>query len=370
MIRLGAWSTSLAVLAVQLLILSALLARAPVNRTANLYLAMLLVVLAGMLTPFVLGYAGAYDALPWLTSAPFAVPLAVGPLLFGHVTALVDGRRIAGWHFAPAGVQFGLQASIFPFPVATKWWLDEAVLAPFVSPALSLGVVLSMSFYTLACWRALHRYEGWLKDRRRDARPARRVRLAVAALALLLVARAGYELFDTLVRPVDYFDLFAFYLLVAATGLVLGADGWRNAHAAAPAVTEAAPRDWAAQGRDWLARLRAEGWWRDPELDLATLARRLGTNTAHLSRALNEADGGGFTTALAAIRSEAVADALANGEAGDLLTLALDAGFGSKASFNRAFRARFGISPSQYRDRHGANGKSSPPHAEMRRASA
>jgi AraC-like DNA-binding protein len=369
MIRFGAWSTLLAVLALQLLVLAALLLRAPANRRANACLALLLVVLTGMLTPYVLGYAGAYDAFPWLTSAPLAVPLAVGPLLFAHVTALVDGRPLPLWHFAPAGLQFGMQGLLFPFPVETKWWWDGAVQQPYLSPLLSLAVLVSMSAYAAASWRTLGRYEAWLKARRRDPRPARRVRLAALALAILLAARAGYELFDALVRPIDYFDLFAFYILVGLIGLVLGADGWRNAHAAAPAVSEPETRDWAAQGEAWLARLREEGWWRDPELDLPRLARLLGTNTAHLSRALNEA-GDGFAAALAGIRADAVAGGIAAGDSRDLLSLALEAGFGSKATFNRAFRARFGMSPRDYRDRHGATGKSLGSQAAVRRAPA
>jgi AraC-like DNA-binding protein len=53
-----------------------------------------------------------------------------------------------------------------------------------------------------------------------------------------------------------------------------------------------------------------------------------------------------------------VAARLASGEAGDLLAIAHDEGFGSKASFNRAFRARYGITPSEYR-RHQVGSKAS-----------
>jgi Helix-turn-helix domain len=47
--------------------------------------------------------------------------------------------------------------------------------------------------------------------------------------------------------------------------------------------------------------------------------------------------------------AEAVANALRNGDRRDLLDLALAAGFSSKASFNRAFRAAFGVTASEYR---------------------
>lgn len=348
MIRFGPWSTLLAVFAAQMLVLAVLLLGASKNRLAHRYLAGLLVVMAGLLVPFVLGYAGFYDAYPWLTSAPFAVPLALGPLLYGYVSALGSARPIAGWHFAVPAFQFLYQAALFPFPVATKWWWDAAVHEPLVAPVLAAAVLLSMAGYAIAIWRVLARYQAWLEARRREPGPARRLRFALLVLAPLVIARAGYDLVDVLVRPVDYFDLFAYYVLLGLAGLLLGLEGWRAARVENPAMDERAHRDWSGQGDEWIARLRAEGWWRDPDLSLAALARRLGTNTSHLSRALN-AGHGGFAAVLARLRAEAVAAALAAGAETDLLDLALDNGFGSKASFNRAFRERFGMAPSAYR---------------------
>ena len=104
-----------------------------------------------------------------------------------------------------------------------------------------------------------------------------------------------------------------------------------------------------AQGLAWAATVRSANWAADPELSLATLARQLGTNTGHLSRALNEGLGLGFSAFINGLRCETVAAAIDSGGDGDLLDLALDAGFSSKASFNRAFQARYGTTPSTYR---------------------
>jgi AraC-like DNA-binding protein len=358
MIRFGPWSTLLAVFAAQMLVLAILLLGARKNRLAHRYLAGLMVVTAGLLVPFVLGYAGLYDAYPWLTSAPFAVPLALGPLLYGYVAALGDGRAISWRHFVAPVLQFLYQTGLFPFPVATKWWWDAAVHRPYLAPVLAAAVLLSMAGYAVAIWRVLGRYQRWLEARRRAPGPARRLRLVLLVLAPLVIARAGYDLFDALIRPVDYFDLFAYYVLLGLAGLLLGLEGWRGARLETPAMAEEADRDWSGRGAEWIARLRDEGWWRDPDLDLPTLARRLGTNTSHLSRALN-AGHGGFAGVLARLRAEGVAGALVRNAETDLLTLALENGFGSKASFNRAFRERYGMAPSAYR-RHVSCEKSSP----------
>jgi AraC-like DNA-binding protein len=348
MIRFGAWSTLLGVLTIQLIVLAAIVCRSRVNGSANVYLAALLVILAGMLVPFVIGYAGVYDAYPWLTAAPFSISLAVGPLFYAYVRALAAGRRLPAVHFAAPALQFAYQAVLFPFPVAVKWWWDDSVHEPFVGPLMSAAVLLSLAYYAHAAWKMLRRYDSWLAERRRDPRPAKRLRLTVLLLAALLSVRAGYELFDALVRPTDYFDWFGFYVLLGIMGLLIGLDGWRNAGAAAPPIAQAPEPDWVALGREWVARLHEQGWWRDPDLTLAGLARHLGTNTNHLSRALN-ASHDGFAAIVSRLRAEAVAGAIDAGAEEDLLPLALAAGFGSKASFNRSFRARYGVSPTEYR---------------------
>jgi AraC-like DNA-binding protein len=123
----------------------------------------------------------------------------------------------------------------------------------------------------------------------------------------------------------------------------------------AEVLVVAPARDWRGLGEDWAARTRAARWYQDPELSLASLARLLGTNTTHLSRAINEGLGMNFSSFIAKLRCDHVAAALRAGGEGDLLELALEAGFGSKASFNRAFQAVHGQSPSSYRRSHGSD---------------
>lgn len=347
MVKLGAWSSILLVLGIELVLLGAALAWASRNRLANRYLAALMVVLAGMLVPFIIGYAGFYDAWPWLSFAPFAVPLAVGPLLYGHLHALARGEAIGRRHFIAPALQFGYQAALFPTSLATKNAFADAVGTPLLEPVMSLAVLVSMTAYAVAAWRDLRAYERWLAGRRRQDRPARRIRVGILLIAPLIAARAGYALFEALVRRTDYFDMFGYYVLLGGLGVLIGVEGWRNADAPAPPATADPDTEWNARGAIWLARLSDGGWWRDPDLDLAALARHLGTNSAHLSRGL--AGSGGFAAALATLRAEAVAGWIDAGSERDLLGLAMDAGFGSKASFNRAFSARFGMTPSAYR---------------------
>ncbi len=360
MIRFGPWSIFLGVLAAQALVLAAALARSRANRVSNLYLAALLAVLAGMLVPFIIGYAGFYDAFPWLSFAPFAVPLAVGPLLYGHVHALALGRAIARRHFALPALHFAYQAICFPLPLETKNAISERFGEPFLAPLLTMAVLASMSGYAFAGWRLARRYAAWAKSQATGPGRAARLSRTLAALLILLAARAGYTVWDVAVALIDYFDLFGFYVLLALIGTWLGVEGWRQA--AAPFPPLPAPADHGRLAETALARLRDEQWWRDPELGLDGMARRLGTNANYLSRALNQDGRPGFAELINGLRAEEVARRLDAGDQADLLAIALESGFGSKASFNRAFRARFGVAPSAYRG--GASAENPPSSAD------
>jgi AraC-like DNA-binding protein len=61
-----------------------------------------------------------------------------------------------------------------------------------------------------------------------------------------------------------------------------------------------------------------------------------------------------FTTFLNSYRLAEVRDALSDPTQKDvpILTIAIDAGFGSLGPFNRAFREAEGVTPSEYRSRH------------------
>ena len=80
---------------------------------------------------------------------------------------------------------------------------------------------------------------------------------------------------------------------------------------------------------------------------IADLARRLGTNTNYLSRALNEGLGQNFSEFVNRQRIAEAQRMLAG--PGEVLDIALAVGFGSKASFNRAFLAYTGRTPSASR---------------------
>jgi AraC-like DNA-binding protein len=146
-------------------------------------------------------------------------------------------------------------------------------------------------------------------------------------------------------------------LVALAGGLVLAMLSWRWPGVMAPAPAAEAPRP-EADDSALLARMdalmQAEYLWRTEGLSITGLAARLGVPEYRLRRAINQGRGArNFNAYVNGLRVAEAAAALADPAQREVpvLTIALDAGFGSLAPFNRAFRAEMGCTPSEWRAR-------------------
>lgn len=376
------WRTAiLGLLAVQILVLAAVVLTAPTNRSANRWLGGALVVIAGLLVPYAIGFAGAYDRWRDLTFAPFALPLALGPLLYAYARALEPGSpsRTLVWHFAAPATQAVYFLVCFLLPTDPKWAWYTGGHDAVVSPLFSVMTLLSLAAYSWAIGEVLKRYRLRLAGQRSDddrfsARWLSRVR---AAIVVVLVVQVGFWIWSVMTGGIDYFQETGLYVSLGAIGLFLGVAGWGHAGLPVALLADESPRpaaedgvstpDWSAIAAEVVNRTQDAGWWRDPDLTLPQLARHLGTNSGRLSRVINQGLGVNFSVFVNGLRADAVAEALRGGTARDLLDLAFEMGFASKASFNRAFRSRYGLSPSQYR-RQVSDPAYSPPVTDLRRA--
>ena len=230
------WRTAvLAVVSLQLLLLAVALARQTNNRPANRTLAALLVILVGMITPWMIGFAGFYDRWPWLSFAPFAISLAISPLAHLYIQSLIYGEwPRAGWrHLIPAGTQFMYLGGAFLFlrqPFKNDWLDLSATAYNIITGA---GVVAGLVIYGAANRSLIPRYGRWLTHQRSDDHRFALAWLsrAVTALFVFLAVWTAYGVSD-LIRPLGYAGLMGLYVGIAAIALFIGIEGWR--HAALP----------------------------------------------------------------------------------------------------------------------------------------
>ncbi len=405
MISFGPRSILLLVGTAHGLVLAALLLRAPANRVANRLLALLLTAVALRVVPYIIGFAGFYDAYPWLSYLPYDWSLGYGALIWLYARVICSGElpRRWQWHLVPAAMQGAYYSVMFVQPLKVKNLWTETIHDPRIVPIETIASFITMSAYLALAWREYSAYQRWLDDDLSNREEFRLswLRTFLLAFGATLCFWMATSLVDAFVQPLNYFDRFPLYLWFSLLIYGLGLGGLRSArvgyprpgtaieartHAAddldegaEPASTdstlesaEAIPEsagasataealaaserrtDWSRLGQRWSELVREQGWWRDADLTAPRLAQHLATNTSYLSRALNEGLGQNFNEFVNRLRIEAIQVELAKANLDrDVLAVALDAGFNSKASFNRVFKRLTGETPTDFRRRQG-----------------
>ena len=228
---------------------------------------------------------------------------------------------------------------------------------------VTLHSLLGLAFVVAALANVLR---GWRQDL---VQARRRLRM------LILVLCGGYsmtvlivELFLGAHPPSEELLLVNAVLLAALLfGMACGvldvspsvrlAFGW-TAPVASPPVqpAEVLARD---REQELIARLQEimthNAAYRDANVAIAPLAARLGVPEKKLREVINRRLGfKNFASYVNAFRLEEVRQRLMDPGQNEapILTMALEAGFGSIVAFNRAFKDRYGLTPSAYRARH------------------
>lgn len=251
-------------------------------------------------------------------------------------TLFEDGFRRRAWHW-------GLLAA-FAVLALVRLRL-EASVSTFALRVLAAGLVLH------ALWIVVR----GMRDDLVEARLKARMQVVVIAgvLALLTLARpsladAAPILVDVLARLTPLIDI---ALIVAAGQSLFRVE--RELWPPRPPRVVGAPADPDAQDLERLDALMAEEKvWREPGLSVAALASRARLPEYRLRRLILERRGArNFNAYLAEYRlAEAAARLSDSGDARTpITTIAYDCGFASLGPFNRAFREKYGVTPTLYR---------------------
>ncbi|MEM1193863.1 MAG: helix-turn-helix transcriptional regulator [Pseudomonadota bacterium] len=368
------WRTALMLgLGVALVAVAIVLVRSPHERAAKYWLAGFMAVVIGQFVPYIIGFAGFYDRYPALTFLPVDLALLLAPLVWFHVHTLLRGTLPARWRWwlVPGAVQFLWFAGLFVgFGVdgdAKLTFLRE-VQTPYVSGLFDWGAVglgLTVIFQT---WRLMQRYEVFLVTARSDAMEYRLDWLRHFFVGICLIG-GGWVLMELTFQFVVPFSYGRQYIcLLAEGGIVLwmGLEaltrlGQRfpkmSATASPLAEPDAAKNDEDRPARDWrdeaailLAQIEREEWFLEPRLSINDIARRQSTNETYISRMFNQGVGQSFNQTINDMRIRHAQTLIRQTPDQPLLEIAFAAGFNSKATFNRVFRARTGQTPSTWRD--------------------
>jgi len=327
----------------------------------------------GLDTPIGLfGFTQGIATLAFLScSAPWLVK---GSALWWTLTTLCHFTPLAFWLFAHAvfndiervqTAEKRVCSGYLLLVIAYVWSLavEPTLLSETVEDLFRL-TALGFGLYVM--FDVIREYGNDLIERRR------KVRLyLVGSVGTLFVVLVVYNIVTSGARPHGVSAmLFNGILILLSGGLALMITRLRRdlfplelaavtqaGAASAPSVdTPAAapeidPRDVGAV----LCVMEKNHAYRDETLTVATLAARLDTQEYRLRRVINQGLGQrNFTKFVNGYRLAEVEAALRDPSQAKtpILTLALDAGFGSIGPFNRAFKDKHGITPRAFRQQH------------------
>jgi AraC-like DNA-binding protein len=244
--------------------------------------------------------------------------------------------------------------------VALVFWLLIWPLGGTARMAMNIAVHLAAAgFVVLALVAAIKGARADLVERRRRLRP-----IFVAMSSVYMLVILGLEVALTEGEPYPMLSAlnalgilvvsFAFAAAVLGVGaLDLFVPVARAEEAPPPAAAPAepdAPVDTALLDRI-KASMERDRLYREEGLTIAVFALRLGATEHRVRRAIN--GGLGHRNFNAFLNAHRIADAraaLADPSQAEVpvLTIAMDAGFGSLGPFNRAFKAETGLTPSEF----------------------
>lgn len=320
-----------------------------------------LILAALSMGPQIFGFANGYELWPWMTFFPlFSFDLWFGPLLIIHAHALTRGTTLGWrlWLLMPGVLQllYYVGAFLLPgdglFDHLAKWSFNGAVHSPYIMPVESLIGVSLLLFSIVYIWRERRAYLHFLEHATSAARDYDPVWLRNISIALIAGASlyAGLELAEFIIDP-SYSALFPFQVCLMAVLCWLGLDAtWRLTSSfpkMRPSVedTARAPDDLAERV---MAKLNAERWYLEPRLSIRDVANRMGTNESYVSRALNRQTEQSFNRIVNGLRVDQAKTQLKETR-DSVLSVAMDSGFNSKATFNRVFREYVSQTPTQFR---------------------
>lgn len=362
--------------------------------TSDKLLAAFLLLSALYVIPWMTGFAGWYDNQPYrdiLFYTPFIQGLFTGPVLFLYVKAITNFNYSVTkkdlLHFIPGMIYLGwtIVVVVVDKLVLKRYHLMNGEADPDFDSWYQWLQRTSIIIYLLASIRYYQQYKRYVffETSFTEAASLRWLRnflIAFTALTLLPLLLELVSLLPSLQAINAYITSWYYFLAFAVVVYYIAINGYSAVHIPLhrlrfdpqlllqyyqpPQLPAAATEDAHfevveekqedTQLESWKQQVKAmvetEKLYEDPELTLSSLAQKLQTNTAVLSRVINRGFNTSFNDFINDYRVSAVKEKLRAGEqrVQTLLGIAFDCGFNSKATFNRAFKKTTGLSPKEW----------------------
>lgn len=345
-----------------------------------------------------LGFAGWYDGnlsmecRNFMFYMPLQHTLFMGPFILFYVRTLFQWNyRLKpkdGLHFLPGTLYIIWCLIVFVTDrlVLKRYYLMDGEADPDFDDWYIIAGLGSFLFYLFICFKHYRLYKKFIVQQFSfaDSIKFKWVRNFLVACFIYFFLNFSFHIVQLFGVDVNYTTNWWYYLLFGVLFYYIAINGYTNsietrlrfgldvigykspALLSAPLTIETpqvddityetieTPKAETEDLEPWkqkvLAAVVENKLYADPELTLSQLAKSLNTNTTLLSRIINTGFGMNFNDFINYYRVHEVQQKLTSGanEQFTIMSLAYDAGFNSKATFNRAFKKVTGKNPKDF----------------------
>jgi AraC-like DNA-binding protein len=352
------------------------------GRLSDYLLSLLLLASCLLILPYMLGFMGIQVMWNELLFFPADPALLIGPIIYFYLVAQTNsdfrfGRQDLR-HAVPFGVFFLYHLAVFAQGRDfTQWWMANADL-PYLSVAFQAATLVSNYYYLYRSIRYYHQYRRWIETQYSDVEKISfswyRNYLYMVAFSITL--SWVFNLLNLLGLNLSYTQNWWEYFIISVAVYFVAFVGYAQTPTRRLLFTQAAKTEETAKSAPannadiaaWTHRitqvLRDEKPYLNPELTLGDLAKSLKVSNAILSQAINTGLGKNFNDLINECRVERFKAEVREEKNRNLtlLGIALNCGFNSKATFNRAFKKATGMTPREYLDTQTAQPAVPAPH--------
>lgn len=332
---------------------------------ADLWLALLLLVLcSALITPFI-GFANVYDLNQWLTYFPFSIAYSYGVLVWFYTLNLTDSKRKFQakdlYFFIPTFIYLAIRFFLFAQTLEWKDWFGENYGRSWANFVFVTELFWNLAFlyFSIAHYR---KYRQWLNENFSDTEKVKFdwLRNFLYIFTSVLILGALFDFTNSFLFKLSYIQFFYFEIVLALATYYLAVAGYLRSQTIELDFSERKseeieqrktllPENELEKLKNKLSELMTKDKiYLEPNLTLTDLSRKIGVNSTVLSYAINNGFGKNFNDFVNEFRISEVKEKLTSGDDSSLLNVAFDCGFNSKATFNRAFKKFTGISPKEF----------------------
>lgn len=347
------------------------------QRLSDKLLGWIMFILAMELQDYTFGFAGINFLWDELNGFPRSVSLLFGPIVYFYFLAQTNRsfflKKKHLWHFLPYAAYFVYKLFFFlqgPERVET---LHQSTLDLVMTYVLRICLIVSFVFYLSKCSSIYRKYRKWSLDQFSNLEliDFRWFRNFIFSMIVWLIFREVMLVIDVIFK-LDFYQDWWWNLALAAVAIYIGLKGFSQKQPARISFDLDKVDDFTKHEASVLPEktvsikgvdpekvqiakklkeiMENDSLYLQPELNLQELAQYLQTNPALLSAAINQVFGKNFNEYINGLRIDEFVRKY-NADSNRRFTLlshAMDSGFNSKATFNRAFKKIKGKSPQEF----------------------